>query len=274
MKKSFIITYTLLLLLCAENSVLAAAIEKMAVFPVNVTTAGSMYSIYPDTLNLIAGDIVNTLTKDKIVSVIDLESSEEQIKLLKIEKQYKKLLVNYKNSYTLDYNLCALIANKLGISKMLLVSGGFDLQDKFLKRSLLYKLDIPGAAPMISSYRLNISLALIDTQSGLIEWEDTYKKDINISNFNGPSQYFGENVVPIEKIKDFSRFVSSMASGRIGELMLASASMDVKSSIVTQNSKTTDGSMTTDGHLNSSSGDYALNFRKKNYKNWIKKYLP
>ncbi|MFH0702461.1 MAG: hypothetical protein V2B14_02845 [bacterium] len=275
--KFFIISLFFIFSICSVYSI--EQIEKIAVFPVNIPQKGAGLNIYPDTLNLISNDIINSLNKTPNLSVLDLNSTENLIKSLGLDKDYQKLLQEYKDSYKLNYNSCALIANKIGVNKILFVSGGFDTQKLMLKRNLLYKLDIPGGAPLVPSYKLNIALTLIDPQSGIIIWENTYKKNLNMENFSIPSQYFGENIIPVEKIKNFSHKISAEVSKKLVNILKTSEHIE---SHITGNNfvnfipkiETMDGLMTKEGHSYSTNNDFILNNRKNNYKNWIKKRLP
>lgn len=275
------IRYFLVILsfLALINPVFAQTVEKLAIFPVDVAMQGTSVVLYPNTLNLIAGDIANALSKQPYLSVIDLNSAENIIKSQGLQKKYKKLLLEYKNSYTLDYDTLMLISKKLGATKVLLVSGGYDVQKLMMERGILYKLDVPTGKPLVPAYRLNIVLTLIDPVSGIIMWEDTYKKNFKTVDFPLPSQNFSENVISVEKLKKFSYEVASETTLKMANTFKTSAVTEINSNIVTtkenteQGTNPTDGITTKDGHSFYDNVDQILNKRINNYKNWVKENI-
>ena len=277
MRRAALVFLAVIFFLLSESNTFAAQIKKIAVFPVDVHTEGSSFSIYSDTISLIANDIINSLNS-KNLTTTDLNSTENALRAKGLYKSYKKMLTDYKNSYTLDYDACSLIAKELGVDRILFVSGGFDTQNAVLKRNLLFSLDIPGTKSIIPMYKLQITLTLIDPQSGIVVWENTYNKDFAIENFAIPSQYLGSNVVPIEKIKKFSSQISAKASDKIVEILAKSEVTEVNSNITSTKNNSTyneikDESTTRDGHLYSNDNDSVINNKKNTYKEWVKQNL-
>lgn len=270
MKSTIKSLLVIIILISVINPGYGQKIEKIAIFPVDIPMQGTSCTLYPNILNLISGDIVNTLSKKSFVSVIDINASENLIHSLGLYKKYKQLLLEYKTSYTIDYDICALIANKIGASKVIFVSGGFDLQKLIMERSLLYKLDLPGGNPLLPSYRLNVLVALVDPQSGLLIWENTYRKNFTISDFSLPSQYFAENVISIEKIKNFSNSLSGNVTAKIADIFGISQYTEVSGNIISAKSNNASSILPQLPAINT---NYLLNNRKNNYKSWIKEKL-
>lgn len=274
----------LLFIIASFSSVSAKELKKIAVFPVNTEMQGSSYDIYPNILTLISSDLVNSLNKNYL-KAYDLSSSEDLIKANKLAKTYNNFIKEYKTSYTFDYDSIALIAKKIGASKILLVSGGVDSQNDFLKSSRLSLFSIPGLQTLSPSHRVTIMLSLIVTQSGLIEWEKTYNGKIRVSSNGVPSPNLDENLVSVEDIKKFSRNLGNKASKQITKV-ITNQNLSVESSIIPAKieekkeeavSKTDskDGNMTKDGPsipAKDTKDDYALK-RKDKYKNWIKEQI-
>jgi len=263
----------------ASMPVFAQKTDRLAVFPVDVHVEGTSYGLYPNVLDLISGDIVNSLTKQALVGVVDLNSSQNKLKAAKLHKKYLEMLLNYKNSYTLDNETLTKVGKKLGVNKVLLVSGGFDVQKLIMKRGWLYAFNLPNSKPLSPSYRLNITISLFSVQDGLLIWEETYKRDFSADDFNLASQYFAENVVSVEKIKKFSIETSDKVAlqfAQMYQLPLTAIPVSVPVRIPEENKNqqplTKDGTMTKDGLP--SSGDYALNKRKTEYKKWVTQNLP
>jgi len=295
----------------------ALSAGKMLVSPVNVPTAQSSYGVYPNTVDMIANDIINSINKYSSFDVPDINSSKDLIKSYGLSKRYKEFLMNYRDNRVINYETCSLIDKRLGVDKILLVSGGYDIQNMFLSRSETNKKSGISAAlipafrifskdliavmfpyyfysqykeskldesPITSYYKLNVQLALVDTDTGLVVWEKSYHQDIPASDFGNPINSFGENIISSEKLKKFSEKISRETSFNVFTATKNSEYTSVKSSIVSSSEQTNnanikavnkilpkDGKMTRDGHPSSSSNTvYLENKRKESYKNWIK----
>lgn len=264
-----------------------ATTERIVIFPVDKTISGSTLTPYPSVINLVSSEVANTLSKHSKYSIIDLKSSENLIKSKGLYSKYKNLLEIYKNSYTLDYDTLGLIGDKLGASKILIISGGYDLQAVFLARNWKDKISdsprlfIPlvGSDDVINpSYRLNIILTLVDAQSGIVVWEKAYNKNISINNYSYPSPSFGESPIATQQIKKFARYLAYEAIIEMKFYLARSKSLQVHSEVTSTQTpistgKTRDGLTTKDGHSYSTDNDYLINKRKNNYKNWVKDSL-
>ena len=92
MKKFFNIMFVLLAFLsCLGLREYATALSagKMIVSPVNVPTVQSSYGVYPNTVDMIANDIINSINKYSSFDVPDLNSAKDLIKSYGLSKRYK-----------------------------------------------------------------------------------------------------------------------------------------------------------------------------------------
>jgi len=278
MKKLFKIIIITIIFFNVTHSAWADNTDKVAVFPVNSAVYGGNISIYPVAIGMIANDIANSLTTRHNINTIDGYSSQKLIKSAGLTSIYRKITENFQNTYTIDYNSCQIIADKIGANKLLLVSGGYDIQNMILEPEKLTFLSISGLQTVKPSYTLYIMLTLIDPQSGTVIWENTYKKSITSATTPAPSIYFGDNVFQTDKIKNFSYELSQKASSTIAGIILHSGYTQVNGNIISttgQNiNKPKDGITTMDGHFYSTNDDYLRSSRKENFKNWIKGIVP
>jgi len=302
--------------LALREGATALSAGKMLVSPVNVPTVQSSYGVYPNTADMIAGDIINSINKYSSFDVPDLNSSKELIKSYGLSKRYKDFLMDYRDNRVINYETCNLIDKRLGVDKILLVSGGYDIQNMFLSRSkgnkyseifstmlpfgrifskdlVFMGLPFIGSriyssanedSPITSYYKLNVQLALVDTDTGLVIWEKAYTQDIPAADFGNPVNSFGENIISSEKLKKFSEKIARETSFEVFMATKNSNYTSVKSSIVSPVEQTKssnvkavnktlprDGKMTRDGHPSSPSNTtYLENKRKESYKNWVK----
>ena len=281
LKKVLILLSVITLFISITIPVFAQKTEKIAVFPVTITGEGSSVNIYPSTVNLISSDISNSLGTISNLKVIDSVSVENIIKSYGLTNEYQNFLYEYKSSYAINYDICSKIAGKLGATKILFVSGGYDMQTYLLTRGKFYNTNIPypNKQPLIPTYRLNIMLTLVDPQSGLVVWENTYGKNFEMGNFLTPSQSFGENVVPIENIKDFSRILTGNATKEIIGLLNKSESTEVSSNVISTeipaiNKKSSADELPPKENFYTTNNYYVQNQRQSKFKSWIKNNLP
>ncbi|MEI8388758.1 MAG: hypothetical protein WCG23_02615 [bacterium] len=274
MKKFFNIMFVLLAFLSClglREEATALSAGKMIVSPVNVPTVQSSYGVYPNTVDMIANDIINSINKYSSFDVPDLNSAKDLIKSYGLSKRYKEFLMNYRDNRVVDYETCNLIDKRLGVDKILLVSGGFDIQNMFLNRSGTNKNSSISAAlipvfrmfskdlvavmfpfyfysqykdsnlneePINPYYKLNVQLALIDTSTGLVVWEKSYNQDMPASDFGNPINSFGENIISSGKLKKFSENIAKETSFEVFMATKNSDYTSVKSSIVSSPEQT------------------------------------
>ncbi len=282
---------------------------KMFVSPVNIPSVQSSYGAYPDITAMVANDIINSINKYSSYDVPDLNSADALIQSYGLSKHYKEFLMNYRDNRVVDYKICNKLSSKLGIGKILLVSGGFDIQNSFLNKSKgdkyseLFSTMLPfgrifskdliftglpfiggriynsysNESTIVPCYMVNIYLSLVDTDTGLVVWEKVYKKDFPASDFGTPASSFGENIISSEKLKKFSDQISRETSYNVYMATRDSEYKSVNSSIINSEAINTinnnylhrDGKMTKDGHPYSNNS-YLENQRKQSYKNWVK----
>jgi len=318
MKKFFNIMFVLITFfsfLALKEGSSAVSGGKMLVSPVNVPTAQSSYGVYPNTVDMIANDIINSINKYSSFDVPDINSAKDLIQSYGMSKRYKEFLMNYRDNRVVDYETCNLLEKRLGVDKLLLVSGAFDIQNMFLNRSggnkyseifstmlpfgRIFSKDlifmglpfigsniynsVNNESPINPCYKLNVQLALIDTETGLVLWDKTYNQDIPASDFGNPINSFGENIISSEKLKKFSEKIARETSFEVYTATKNSDYTSVKSSIVSSQPKPKnetvkavnkklpkDGKMTRDGHPSPANTNYLENKRKQSYKNWVK----
>ncbi|MDD3150739.1 MAG: hypothetical protein PHV68_07875, partial [Candidatus Gastranaerophilales bacterium] len=148
--------------------------EKIAVFSVNIPATGSSFSVYPNSLNIIANDVINNMNLGNQLRALDFISTEQTINNKGLKNEYIEFLRKYKTTYAIDYDTCSKLGDELGVDKFLLISGGFDAQNMILKRSWLDKLSFPGVNTMKPSYKFLVTALLIDIKNGVRVWEQTY----------------------------------------------------------------------------------------------------
>ena len=258
----------------ALNNACYAMQTRVIVAPVSLQTVNSTAGLYPNISDYIANDIINELNKNLLFDVPDVNSSENLIMQHGLWSNYRDFLKNYKDRGLIDYKTCDLMNKRIGVQKLVLITSGFSMQSMVLKRPFWYKLGFTQAEPVQSFYRLDVMISLIDTQSGLVEYSETYKKNFKVKNFEVPSNSLSDNIVSTEKIKEFAGEIASLTSQEVFVKTSRSAYANVKSSIIPSDesfnsmegeTETMDGLPSIDLNEN-----YLIEKRKYSFKNWVK----
>jgi hypothetical protein len=248
----------------------AITIKKVVVLPVDIPSAASSYSIYPNTLSLVSADIANSLLRDYGMEVLDVNQAQKILMKAGMFEKYKGFVRLYKDKYVLDNDLLKKIATTLGVENIVFVSGGFDTRQVLFKESLGYKLNLPWADTLSPSYKLNLTVTLINANNAIKLYEGNFQKDFKMENFDIPSQSFGENAIPVNKIKHYSQKLMPEISYQINDKVQLKEYNNTGTFQDSAELKTKDGSTTKDGLKNF---EQIIVNRKNNYQRWILRQL-
>lgn len=221
MKKTriFLFLFFLLTILFSTKTFAIEEKKNIAVFPLSVGVNSSSYAIYSKAQDMFAADLVNSLQRYKDTNVIDINTAENILKDANLKKQYEKLIKQYKQRYIIDYDKANEIAAALGVNYIAFIYGGFDSEKSFLKSNWKYRCQWIWANPVKSSAQLNLNTTLIDIKNRKYSLEENVKKDISMDNFYQPSNSFGENIVPISEIKQFTKPNATKIAQKIHAIM-------------------------------------------------------
>jgi len=162
------------------------------------------------------------------------------------------------------------IATTLGVENIVFVAGGFDTRQVLFKESLGYKLNLPWADTLSPSYKLNLSITLINANNAIKLYEGNFQKDFKMDNFDIPSQNFGENAIPVDKIKHYSQKLMPEISYQINDKIQLKEYNNFSASENPPELKSKEGSTTKDGLKNF---EQIIVNRKNNYQRWILRQL-
>ena len=215
MKKILFLTFVFIFFVAFQANALETTAKSIAVFPVDIQTQGSNYSIYPMTTNLFCADLVNELKVYNDFQPIDLSIKDEIIKESGLTTKYQGLIKEYKNTRTIDYSKLEEIANVLGTQYVIFAHGGFDLQRSAMKPNMFFKLQYIWAPSVTPSTRYDINLILVDVKKHRYMLEKSYKHNFKMDDFLMPSQQFGENVSTLAQIKKFTKPITKLYAGKV-----------------------------------------------------------
>jgi len=268
MKKFIFLLF--ILSFCLAQKVFAQESDRMLVSAVSVPTMQTSYGIYSNTTDMIANDLINALNRDAGYTVPDINTTKGLIDTYGLSKDYKKFLMNFRDNRIVDYEICNNISTKLGVSKILLVSGGYNFQDMVINKYDLGKYDrlpfltIPVMAPLYISklithgmffmqmpfiglnfydnfsdgdpikpkYTLNVVLTYIDAATGIVLWEKPYSKYIDATTLAVPVNSLSENQLYSEQLRKFSKKISKETLIYMAKQEQISEYTSVKSAIV------------------------------------------
>jgi hypothetical protein len=245
----YYLKFLIFLILCLQVQYAHAEQVRILVSPVNVISPQSSYSIYRNISEFISTDIINALNKNTNYDVIDIAAAEDLLKSRRLYEEYRSFLANYKDTGAIDYKLCLLLSQKLGVDKLLLVSSSFNAQELILKKPFWDQLR--------SYNRLNVETALIDTQTGIMDFDNPYHNNIKINDYEFPS----------DEIRKFSKKVAENVVINISAQIEPIAYSRVQSSIV---SNTREGTTTRDGHSFFTDNKYLNKNRIDSFKQWVR----
>jgi len=276
--------------------------KRMLVSPINIGSVQTSYGVYPNTVDLIANEVINSLNKYSSYSVPDIRTAERLIAKNSLNNDYKRFLIDYRDNRIIDASVCTRLNTKLGMEKILLITSDYDIQSAFLTKSnysktsafskallplkLAFSKDFVSMAiptyiannlyesmteesPINPYYILNIHLSLVDASTGLIVWEKSYKEKLLSSEFTNKVNSFSENVLPAEKLKKLAEKIADESTYEIYNASLNSNYWASKNMITSYYPKyiPTEGNLTMEGQ---SSPKSLENKRKQSYKNWVK----
>ena len=246
---------------------------RVLVSPINVTTPHSTYSIYPNISTYISNDLINETNKNIRFSVPDLNSVDNLLMSQGLYEKYRNFLKSYKDNGTIDYKMCSILGEKLDVHKIMLVSSGFSMQNMILKQSIWHQIGISEGEALQSFYNLNVEVALIDTETCILDFKKAYNKEIRTDAFEVPVNSLNENVISSKQIKEFSDEISKIVAIDVFVESNNSFYKSVQSNVVsTSNVKvdTREGLQTKDGHSYSTNNINLENKRIESYKDWMK----
>lgn len=248
--------------------------KSIAIFPLDVPVSSSSYAIYSSSANMFAADLVNALQKYEDTNVVDIYTSKKILASAGMGNQYEKMVKEYKQNYTIDYEKAEKIAAAIGVSHIAFVYGGFDTQKQFLKSNWKYRLQWIWASPIKSSAQLNINTTLVDVKKHSYVLEENAKKDFPMDNFQEPSQSFGENIVPISEIKKFTKPTAQVVAQKIHTQLYPNANEKYSEKNAFIERFIPNGSTENLGdNIPTTSTNPVLDARKNNYKRWIEEKL-
>lgn len=184
---------------------------KVIVIPDNIVTESASVDefIYNASSEFFADEVVNTLNKTDYISAPSVSETRTNLKTNPSDMlAVKKLTSRFRTSYNIDYPTLKKIATKYNAKFVLLMTSAVDAENYILRRTVWDFLNIPGASVIDPAYKISTYAVLIDTNSNIKLWDETFYKTISTCEnriiTRGPSPQTEQ----LQKIKDYSRYLS------------------------------------------------------------------
>lgn len=219
----------------------------IAIIPIKPNTFG----IYQDNLNYVSSCLVEDLNKIRGLQALNVLHTTRVLKQPYLEKHLTSIRKNYDQSQYPDPDDLAILAQALRADKIILVSGGFDVEKDIVSRGLNSKLMWFNDYIIQPRYDYNVYIRMFDPLTGNLDWQKVFFKRFAYKNFFISGENTGINP-GFQRV--FNRFTQEIALKSSEELQLyfyGVESSTVSVEILNSSGKkieATDGTMTKDGH--------------------------
>lgn len=184
-----------------------AAKFNFLVLPTDLFVKDTQYLIFPKSANLISTDIINYYNQQPDMSAIQInqiKSYFEKPENFRYKKDFQKFLIDYKDNYSIDFNMIQRLASTFKVKQVLLVNCNMDAQNYITRRTVWDALNIPGATVIDPAYRLSTQVTLIDPNNQSILWQHNYQKLISSRENRIIATTYNDAAEQLEKVNKYS----------------------------------------------------------------------
>lgn len=185
----------------------AFALEKIGIITDTLLTPTNYYNAYFRTPEFFAVDIRGELL-NKSVNVVPIDNARNALKKASIRQYDLEALQGLQQGYNLDYTLLKKISKQIGVSKLVVVTMGMDIQRDFLKSTLWTHLNISGMDVVNPTHRVSVYVALVDVNKETIMWESIYAKNIRNNKMKNLDTTISNNYEGMLRLKEYSKYIS------------------------------------------------------------------
>lgn len=246
--KIFLINVVMLCFLIYPNAVNSQAMDDLSSGNTQYTIAilpikPPMYSIYNDNLNFVANELTNDLRKIKGLNTLNVLNSLRKLKPRQYERHLTSISQNYNASELPDPDDLSIIAHVLDADKIILVSGGFNVEKDMLKKKFLAY----DATWVVPKYDYNVFVSMFDPLTGNLEWQQTFQTQFPFNDALLPTISMSSNPLFLKNFKQFSDEVALVVTESLQNYFYTTETSTVDVKLLKQKPEATDGALTTDG---------------------------
>ena len=183
------------------------ALEKIGIITDTLLTTLNYYNSYFRTPEFFAQDIRGELL-DKNVQVVSIDTTTNALEKAGMRQYDLEALQSLQQGYNLEYPTLKKIASKIGVSKLVIVTMGMDIQRDFLKNTLWNTLNISGQDVVNPTHRVSVYVSFVDVEKEKMLWESIYAKNIRNNKFKNLDTTISNNYEGMLRLKEYSKYIS------------------------------------------------------------------
>ncbi len=183
------------------------ALEKIGIITDTLLDMPNYYNAYFRTPEFFAQDIRGALNK-KGVYVLPIDSTQQALIRSGIKQKDLEALQALQNGYNVEYPFLKKIARRLGVSKMVIVTMGMDIQRDFLKNTLWNSANVAGFDVVNPTHRVSVYVSFVDVNRELVLWESIYAKNIRNNKMKNLDTTVSGNYEGMLRLKEYSKYIS------------------------------------------------------------------
>lgn len=218
----------------------------IAIIPIKPSTN----VIYQDTVNYVSYQLFDTLRKIPGVNPLNVSHTLKKLNNFELKPSYTRLLRDYRDSSFPDYDNLTKISTALNADKIMIVTGGFNVQSNMMTRGVKSRMNIFNRYIIKPRYDYNLYIYMFDPITGGIDWQDHFHKqflfrkltlDVTNTTFNPEFQ---------QLFNVFNTKVNTEVAEGLIEYFYGYQTSDVTAKIIKnmeEKIQATDGEVTTDG---------------------------
>jgi len=197
--------FIILFLFLTTTNCLAS--EKIGIISDTLLTPVNYYNAYFRTPEFFAQDIRNELLR-KNINVLSIDDTQTALKQIGLRQYDLEALQGLQQGYNIEYPLLKKIGKKLGVSKMIIITMGMDVQRDFLKNTMWNIFNISGMDVVNPTHRVSVYVSFVDIQKETVLWESIYAKNIRNNKMKNLDTTISNNYEGMLRLKEYSKYIS------------------------------------------------------------------
>lgn len=184
-----------------------AARFNFLVIPTDLFVTDKEYLVFPKSANFISNDVINYYNQHpdmSAVQIYQIKNYFEKPENFRYKKDFQKFLKDYRDNYSIDFNMVQRLASTFRVKQVLLVHCNMDAQNYITRRTVWDALNIPGATVIDPAYRLTTQVTLIDPNNQSVLWRNNYQKLISSRENRIIATSYNDASEQLEKVNKYS----------------------------------------------------------------------
>ena len=186
---------------------LTFALEKIGIITDTLLTPVNYYNAYFRTPEFFATDIRGELL-NRNIQVVTIDETAQILKKAGLRQYDLQALQSLQQGYNLEFPLLKKIAKNIGVTKLVVVTMGMDVQRDFLKNTAWNLANVPGMDVVNPTHRVSVYVGFIDVEKETVLWESIYAKNIRNNKLKNLDTTISNNYEGMLRLKEYSKYIS------------------------------------------------------------------